>query len=99
MRGVGYEKHYAGELAYWDTLRSGLVPCRVLNVIKDPEIGMTKVTIRVTGERKPYRLGEEHTVNSFRVLPRSRVKKTKYGHHLLQNFRWMSEGEQDNENP
>lgn len=92
------EKHYPGEKAYWNTLRSGLIPCTVLEVIvsTDPLLTHTEVRIQLTADGAPYKKGELQTVPAPFVYPRSKVRKTRYGHYLFANYEWAPTGEQDN---
>lgn len=54
-------------LAYYDTF-SGLVPCRVLQVVAG------EVTVKLTGSRRAYKRGEILTgLKNDNVVPRHRV--------------------------
>jgi len=91
---VSFDKHHPGEKAYWSTLVSGLVPCKVLDV--KTENGTTKVHVRITGKAEGFKQGEELWLCASRVFPRSKVKKHKLGAHLMANYEWAPTGEQDN---
>lgn len=64
-----------GTLAYWDTVFSGLVPCRVV-AITGPEgrpSADTTVEIELTANRGPYKRGERQRAWSIHVYPRGAV--------------------------
>ena len=72
-----------GSLAYLDSF-SGLVPCKVLAIKKDPEnpdsLFWTDVTFRVTAKRPGFERGEKLTCHGRSVIPRDavRVRNHKY---------------------
>lgn len=49
-----------GQLAYWSTVRSGLVPCKVVELIPTPSGWIPRATIKLTASRAPYCRGETH---------------------------------------
>lgn len=77
--------HSAGELAYYDTLMTGMVPCKVLRVEND---GNT-ITIQVTATRGAYRVGDRVRDNAFHVVPRTSVIRRRFTTRILNNYRWV----------
>lgn len=65
--------HRAGESAYLDSARSGLVPCKVTQVQKSAETGSLVVTARITAARGPYKRGETITFYASMIIPRTAV--------------------------
>lgn len=68
--------HYAGELAYVDTLR-GLVPCRVDRVHVVPSgirgLDFVSADVTITAARPGWKRGDRETVNVRNVVPRGSV--------------------------
>lgn len=83
----------AGQLAYLDTLCSGLVPCKVLEVV-EPGSGKYATTgnikVRVTAKRRGYFVGciVKHNAAS-KIIPRSHVRKSGSGHRINVNYNWI----------
>jgi len=67
--------HYAGELAYIDTMRNGMVPVKVTEVVAGAaghELSGS-ITVKVTATRGAYRRGEVIAGNyAARIVPRSK---------------------------
>lgn len=77
--------HSAGELAYYDTLVAGMVPCKVLRVENDGR----RVTIQVTATRKAYKVGDRVTDSAYHVVPRTSVVRRRFTTRILTNYRWV----------
>ena len=70
-----------GDLAYLDTYRSGLVPCKVT------EINPRSVTVKVTADRRGYSRGEIVDAVWYRVTPRTAVRLRR-SQFTIRPFRW-----------
>lgn len=72
-----------GDLAYLDTLSSGLVKLKVIRIENDTRQDgkpVKHVVARVTAERHAYKRGEVVTTESLgRIVPRSAVKRYRSG--------------------
>lgn len=68
-----------GDLAYVDTLQSGLVPCKIVRINTDKrQDGKTvaHVVARITGARYAYRVGEIiSSENEGHIVPRAAIRK------------------------
>jgi hypothetical protein len=63
-----------GTLAYFDTMRSGLIPCKVVS-IKARETSGHDVTVRLTASRGAYKRGETvFQISARYVVPRASVR-------------------------
>jgi hypothetical protein len=63
-----------GALAYFDTMRSGLIPCKVLSIEARENQGHN-VAVKLTAARGAYKRGETVSSISARyVVPRSAVR-------------------------
>ncbi len=71
-----------GTLAYYDSMRSGLVPCKVTKITQD-EHGRVTVTAKVTATRYAYDRGETIDGSATWIVPRSAVLRRKYGSTIL----------------
>ena len=83
----------AGQLAYIDTLCSGLVPCKVLEVV-EPGSGRSatagNIKIEVTEKRRGYFVGCVVKHNSAsEIIPRSHVRKSGSGYRINVNYNWV----------
>jgi hypothetical protein len=69
-----------GTLAYIDTLRSGLVPCKVLEVIEGGGGESTdgKIKVKVTAKRDGFERGAIEYGHASRIIPRDMVKLSGY---------------------
>lgn len=66
-----------GELCYFETVRDGLVPCRMLSV------DSYHITLKVTGNRAGYRVGELIGTTPMHAIPRGAVRRRKYATVIL----------------
>ncbi len=68
-----------GDLAYVDTLHSGLVPCKIVRIDTDTrQDGKTvaHVVARITGKRDAYHVGEVISSESpGTIIPRTAIRK------------------------
>lgn len=74
-----------GALAYWNTLFSGLVPCKVLGIKprdatrKETRPGSEhSVTFEITADHGPYKRGEQHACWSLHIVPCNAIKRGQY---------------------
>lgn len=56
-------------LAYWDTLFSGLVPCRIIAADRDT------ITIKITAARGGHKVGDIEVCTHRGVVPRASLFK------------------------
>ena len=61
-----------GDLAYIDSIKAGLVPCKVIS------IAGRDVTVRVTADRYGYDRGAVVTLYCLQVIPRGAVHRRRY---------------------
>lgn len=61
-------------LAFYETVRSGLVPLKVVKVARD-EDGQIQITGKVTAARGPYKRGEIIEGGVVHMIPRTAVYK------------------------
>ena len=85
-------KQQAGYLAYIDTLCSGLVPCKVIEVVV-PGSGRSAtegcITVKVTEKRRGFYVGEIVKNNSAsEIIPRSHVRRSGVGYRINVNYDW-----------
>ena len=80
-----------GTLAYFDTLCSGLVPCKVTEV-REPGSGRQVtsgfVVAKVTAERGPYKRGELVHASAAYVVPRKMVRRSRGRVVVGVNYGW-----------
>lgn len=87
-----------GTMAYYDTLRSGLVPCKVVSITEDKpgkqglHFELSKggipqryrANIRITtGAHCGYRKGELLVTHAYHVVPRVCIKRRRYSTYIL----------------
>lgn len=77
--------HGAGELAYYETVITGLIPCKVIRVEGDGRY----VTVQVTARRGAYRVGDRVTDRDIHVIPRASVIQRRFTTRILNNYRWV----------
>ena len=70
-------------LAYYDSMRSGLVPCKVTRIVPDAG-GVTLVTAVVTADRYAYKRGETITYSGHFIVPRNHVKRNR----IISGYLW-----------
>ena len=88
-------KNSINSLAYFDSF-SGLIPCRVKSIsdpLSDVEGLKGKTTscllsVTLTASRGAYKKGEDIESNAIRVIPRSNVRKSKYGARIIGEYSW-----------
>jgi len=79
--------HKAGEKAYLDTLRTGLVPVIVQEVVhKEP--WNARCLCLVTKEVGPYKKGELLDKSAMFTIPRTSVFKRDGQYKVREDFRW-----------
>jgi len=86
-----------GTLATWETLKSGLVPCRVIHIEdRDPsqegygDSSQCRVIFKVTGtSNKIYSAGEILHSTALHVIPRARHKVKQNGRTWNLPFHWV----------
>ena len=92
------KKYTPGTKAYWDTLR-GLVPCKVTEVFDEylcsTSPAVKALRIEITKDTGPWKKGEIQQVSPIHVYPTTQVRKTKYGHLLVNGFEWVQENTDD----
>ena len=90
-------KHYAGELAYLDTI-SGLVPCKVLNIMNlDPF--SKNIRVKITANRKGYKKNETVEVKYRTVVPRKSVVTRQGKLMIIPNYIWSVRNLTQNKHP
>lgn len=69
-----------GAPAYFDSMRCGLVPCRVLSVEGFPGRPSTAQTVRVqfTGTRGAFKRGETWITTGLHAVPRAAIIRRRY---------------------
>ena len=65
----------SGDAAWFETVRDGLVPCKVLSI---DACKPANVMVRVTGDHAAYRRGDEITSTSLHVIPRGAIRRHKF---------------------
>lgn len=68
--------------AFYDTIFTGLVPCKLLRV-KGRD-----ATVRFTEDRGPYKKGATDTVWIHDIVPRGAVKATPLGQARITPYKW-----------
>jgi len=75
-----------GDLAYWDTIGGGLIPCKVIDI---PAAGCGRwhsggsVVVRLTATRGAWKRGEVIRSNASGVIPRGMVQFKKNGFAIV----------------
>ena len=82
----------ANELAYIDTLCSGLVPCKVLEVVETGSgeyATAGNIKVKITAKRRGYFVGDvvKHNAAS-KIIPRSHVYKSGGKYRINSCYRW-----------
>lgn len=79
-----YNPSNLGNLAFYDSLRSGLVPCKVT--------GFDGVTVyfTVTASKGAYKKGEELSAPSYHVIPRKMVHVRSGKYHFSPSYAWVN---------
>jgi hypothetical protein len=94
----------SGDLAYLDTLFSGLVKCKVLKVYFRKNILTNKVEkfceIKITTDHKiyrqgvqisPYKKNETYEYQAHRIIPRQKIFIRHGQYRVRTNFNWVIE--------
>lgn len=74
--------HYVGEVAYFDTIGFGLVPCKAV------DSDGRNVQIRITATRGAYHRGEKMVTTGYKVPPRSSVFVRSGIYHIRNDYHW-----------
>jgi|LakMenE18May11ns_1017448.scaffolds.fasta_scaffold9734746_2 hypothetical protein len=90
-------KNTINSLAYFDSF-SGLVPCKVISISDElsqcPGLNgrTTKclISVRLTATVGAYKKGEIIDSNPLRVIPRSNVRRSKYGTKIIGDYFWQA---------
>lgn len=79
-----------GTLAYFDSLRSGLVPCKVVD-IQPGRVAVVEITAIVTANRYAYKRGERITFSGTHIIPRKHVKRFRgrIWPTIIGGYRWV----------
>lgn len=82
--------YHAGDLAYIDTLRSGLVPCKVVSVSYERHFGndWQVITVKVTGKRPGYKRGDVTTGTRSTIIPRDHIFTRAGQYRILAGYIW-----------
>lgn len=75
--------HRAGELAYFDSIAGGLIPCKVTAIGSD---GRAYVTL--SASRGPYVRGEHLTMALSVLVPRCKVRRAHGQLKISTTYRW-----------
>lgn len=79
-----------GNLAYYDTLFSGLVPCKVTGIRVYNEFGHYEVNFTITATRGGYKAGEKLFSRPNYVIPRKMVR-VRNGHYVINpSYAWIN---------
>jgi hypothetical protein len=71
----------SGDSCYFETVRDGLVPCKVVSI---DQAVPSNITLRVTRNgRTGYKAGETIITTSHHAIPRSAVRRHKYSTTIL----------------
>lgn len=89
------QRYYPGTPAKWETVRLGLIPCRVLEVFKKLDQHWNTLRIELTADRGPYRKGEVIETSPLWVFPLDRIRRGQYYHYLLGGFCWAPKEENE----
>ena len=91
------QTYHPGTPAKWETLQSGLIPCRVLEVFHPPKYGdwpsmglahWFMVKIQLTADRGPWKKDEVIETFPMHVWPVDRIRKGQYFNYVCGGFRW-----------
>lgn len=66
----------SGMVARYETLRSGLVPCKVVSIVLRD--GIRVITVKVTRRHYPYDPGNIIETTARHVVPLKSIRRTKY---------------------
>jgi hypothetical protein len=76
-----------GDLCYFETVRDGLIPCRMIEPTASmytPDTHFTaRVTLKVTRGRAGYRTGEVIETTPLHSIPRAAVVRHRYSTSIL----------------
>ena len=75
-------------LAYYETVRSGLVPCKVTRVVRAG--GELRIWAKVTGPRSGYARGDTIESTGLHMVPRHAVRRRRYSTIILA-YDWAAE--------
>lgn len=75
-------------LAYYETVRSGLVPCKVTRVVRAG--GELRIWAKVTGPRSGYARGDTIESTGLHMVPRHAVLRRRYRTIILA-YDWTAE--------
>lgn len=81
----------AGAFAYIDTLMSGLVPCKVVEVRQSGsgrQASSGVVLAKVTADRRGYKRGEFVFGGASHIVPRDRVRRSKHATFVSVDYTW-----------
>lgn len=78
-----------GTLAYLDSLYSGLVPCKVIDITGAGDGG--KVTVKLTASRGGYSRGETVETHPGHVIPRDKVRTRDGQLRIITSYVWAPE--------
>jgi hypothetical protein len=76
-----------GALAYFDSYKGGLIPCRVVESWLDGFTGTGKTRVTLTASRGPYKRGETVDVLARNVIPRSALY-VRSGQYRIRSYVW-----------
>lgn len=76
-----------GDLAYYETVANGLIPCRVLEITGTSGFRSTaqRILVQFTANRSAYKKGETIGCFGIHVFPRKSVHRRKYGTYVSQS--------------
>ena len=74
--------------AYYETVRSGLVPCKVTRVVRAG--GELRIWAKVTGPRSGYARGDTIESTGLHMVPRHAVRRRRYSTIILA-YDWTAE--------
>jgi hypothetical protein len=78
-------------LAYFETVRDGLVSCRVNKIVRRTN-GALDISFTVTGNHRTYSRGYVAWSTSMHVIPRHAIRRRKYSTVVLP-FSWLDEAD------
>lgn len=78
------DKNNLGNLAYYDTLFNGLVPCKVTG------LDGVNVYFTVTADRGTYKRGEKLSSTGFHVVPRKMVYVRNGQYRINPSYQWVN---------
>jgi hypothetical protein len=74
-------------LAYYDTLTSGLVPCKVIGLDRNC-IGIQYLKIKITANRQYYKKGQLVPVLPKDIVPRKFIHIKNGQYCIINGFNW-----------